>query len=86
MGDYRPIKTKLFIKFLEHHNCYRHGEARGSHFYWKRPGLTRRIVIRESDKDIPPFHIKTNLDTLGLSIQDLLDFLDKKSKNKKKSK
>ena len=80
MADYRPIKTKLFIKFLEYNNCYRHGEPRGSHFFWKKPGLIRRIVVREKDKDIPAFHIKTNLDTLGLSFNDLEEFLNKKKK------
>ena len=84
MSDYRPIKTKIFIKFLEYHKCYRHNEIKGSHFFWKRPGLTRRIVVRENDKDIPPLHIKTNLDTLGLSFQDLEEFMNKKHKKKKK--
>lgn len=84
MGDFRPIKMKLFLKFLEHHGCYRHGEPKGSHFFWKRPGLTRRIVVREKDKDIPPFHIKTNLSTLGLSFEDLENFINKNIKTKKK--
>jgi predicted RNA binding protein YcfA (HicA-like mRNA interferase family) len=84
MGDFRPIKTKSFIKFLELHNCYRVGsKSGGSHFYWKKPGLTRRITIREADKEIPPLHIKTNLETLGLKFQDLEDYLYKKKKNHK---
>lgn len=79
MGDYRPIKTKLFIKFLKKNNCYKvKNKSKGSHSYYKRPGLTRRITIREADKEIPPFHIKTNLETLGLNFKDLEDFLNKK--------
>lgn len=79
MSGFRPVKTKLFIKFLKLHNCYRVGQkSGGSHFYWKKPGLTRRITIREADKDIPPFHIKTNLETLGLNFEDLEAFLNKK--------
>lgn len=78
MGDYRPIKTKLFIKFLKSHNCYRLKKSTGSHSYWKRPGLTRRITIREADKEIPPLHIKTNLETLGLNFKDLEEFIQKK--------
>jgi predicted RNA binding protein YcfA (HicA-like mRNA interferase family) len=79
MGDFRPIKTKLFIKFLLLHSCYRvNHKSSGSHNYWKRPGLTRRITIREADKDIPPLHIKTNLTTLGLKFSDLEAFLNKK--------
>ena len=78
-GSFRPVKTKIFIKFLKKHNCYRVGSnSGGSHFYWKKPGLTRRIVIREADKDIPPFHIKTNLETLGLKFEDLEAFMNKK--------
>jgi len=79
MGDFRPIKTKLFIKFLLLHSCYRvNSKSGGSHSYWKRPGLTRRITIREADKEIPPLHIKTNLTTLGLKFSDLEVFLNKK--------
>lgn len=74
---YRPIKTKLFIKFLKHHKCYRLKKSSGSHSFWKRPGLTRRIVIRESDKEIPPLHIMTNLKTLQLKFEDLENFLNK---------
>jgi len=79
VGDFRPIKTKLFIKFLILHGCFRVGEkSGGSHSYWKKKGLVRRITIREADKDIPPAHIKSNLTTLGLDFQDLEDFLNKK--------
>lgn len=76
---YQPIKTKVFLKFLKHHKCYKVNEkSGGSHSYWKRPGLTRRIVVRESDKEIPPLHIKTNLSTLGLKFEDLENFINKK--------
>jgi len=80
MGDFRPIKTKLFIKFLLFQNCYKvkNKSKGGSHSYWKKPGLTRRITIREADKEIPPFHVKTNLETLGLEFKDLEKFIDKK--------
>ena len=79
MGDFRPIKTKLFIKFLKKQGCYATGgRSGGSHSYWKRAGLTRRITIRTADKEIPPLHIKTNLETLGLKFEDLEKFLQKK--------
>ena len=79
MGGYRPVKTKHFIKFLKANNCFRLKETSGgSHSYWKRPGLTRRITIREADKDIPPFHIKTYLETLNLKFEDLVAFIEKK--------
>ncbi len=78
MGNYRPIKTRLFIKFLESCHCYRlPKKSGGSHFHWKRPGLKRRITIREADKEIPPFHIKTNLETPNLKFEDLEKFLKK---------
>lgn len=79
MGDFRPIKTKYFIKFLRQNGCYRTGtKSGGSHTYWKKAGLTRRITIREADKEIPPLHIKTNLQTLGLKFEDLEKFILKK--------
>jgi predicted RNA binding protein YcfA (HicA-like mRNA interferase family) len=74
---YRPIKTKIFLKFLKHCKCYEvTNKSGGSHSYWKRPGLTRRIVIRKADKEIPPLHIKTNLFTLGLRYEDLEKFIE----------
>lgn len=79
MGDFRPIKTKIFINFLLFKGCYRLNKNNGgSHFHWTKKGLKRRITIREADKDIPPLHIKTNLRTLGLEFSDLEDFINKK--------
>lgn len=81
MSGFRPVKTKHFIKFLKANNCYRlPDKSGGSHSYWKKAGLLRRITIREADKDIPPFHIKTNLETLGLKFEDLVSFIEKKKK------
>lgn len=77
MSKFRPIKTAVFIKFLEHKGCYPLKDSGGSHSYWKRPHLPRRITIRKKDKEIPAFHVKTNLKTLGLRFEELEDFMKK---------
>jgi len=78
MSGFRPVKTKLFLKFLLANNCYKIKEkSGGSHSYWKKAGLTRRITVREAHKEIPAFHIKTNLETLGLKFEDLVAFMSK---------
>ena len=76
MGNFRPIKTSLFIKFLLSNECYKVlNKSNGSHSYYKKPGLPRRVTIREADKEIPAMHIQTNLRTLGLKFEDLEAFI-----------
>ena len=57
--------------------CYKvKNKSTGSHSYYKRSNLARRIVIREADKEIPALHIRTNLKTLELQFSDLQEFID----------
>lgn len=37
----------------------------------------RKITIRKKDKEMPAFHVRTNLKTLGLRFEDLEDFMKK---------
>jgi predicted RNA binding protein YcfA (HicA-like mRNA interferase family) len=62
----RPIKTKCFITFLNSLEC-KSKRSKGSHFHYKCPGCFRPVVIREAEKEIPTFHIRSNLKTLGIS-------------------
>ncbi|MGV0828341.1 type II toxin-antitoxin system HicA family toxin [Empedobacter brevis] len=79
MGNNRPIKTSDWIKFLESHDCkYKSTDA--SHVKYRCPGCIRPIIHREKDKDIPPFHLKTNLKTMGLTLKYLYDWLDNNKK------
>lgn len=76
MGNNRPIQTKCFIAFLLAHGCTKK-RTTASHDHYKCPNCWRTITVREKDKDIPPFHIKTNVTTMGKTLQDVYDWAEK---------
>lgn len=76
MGNNRPVKTKDWIAFLESKNCYK-ARTKASHDHYKCPGCFRTITHREKDKEIPALHLKTNLFSMGLTLKDLYDWIDK---------
>lgn len=76
MGNNRPIKCKDWIKFLDHNGCEKLSHNGTSHEQWKCPNCIRRIVFRSQYKDIPAFHLRTNLKTMGMKIQELYVWID----------
>ncbi|MCG8322769.1 MAG: type II toxin-antitoxin system HicA family toxin [Cytophagales bacterium] len=74
MGKLTSIKVTTFRKFLEQVGCkfYR---VRASHEIWGRKDLTRPITFRNTKKEIEPFHIRTNLKTLGISVDQFLQII-----------
>ena len=69
MGNNRPVQVKCWERFLESKGCkYKSTEA--SHDKWRCPGCTRSIIHRSKDKDIPAFHINTNLKSMNISKDD----------------
>lgn len=75
MGNNRPVKTKYWLAFLKHKKCvYKRTVA--SHSHYKCPNCIRTITHREKDKEIPAFHLRTNLNTMGLSIEDLYIWIE----------
>ncbi|OYQ43762.1 type II toxin-antitoxin system HicA family toxin [Flavobacterium aurantiibacter] len=76
MGNNRPVKTKDWVAFLEAHGC-KYLRTKSSHDHYKCPGCFRTITHREKDKEIPALHAKTNLATLGKTLQELYDWIDK---------
>ena len=76
MPPYHPIKTKIWIAFLEAHQC-RYLRTRSSHTHYKCPNCIRTIVFRETSKEIPVLHLKTNLKTLGKSLEYLYEWIEK---------
>ncbi len=67
---YKPIPTKNFIKWLKKNGIV-YIRSESSHDIYDYPEgskktLLRPVVIRSSDKDIPPHHIHTNLKTLDI--------------------
>ena len=51
--------------------------TRASHDHYKCPGCNRTIMHREKDKEIPAMHLQTNLRTMGLTLKDLYDWIEK---------
>ena len=76
MGNNRPVKTKCWIKFLEAHGC-QYKRTKASHDHYKCPGCFRTITFRGKDKAIPPLHLQTNLKTMGKTLQELYDWIEK---------
>lgn len=76
MGNNRPVKTIDWVAFLKAHNC-RYLRTEASHDHYKCPNCLRTITHREKDKDIPALHCKTNLKTMGKTLKDLYEWIEK---------
>ena len=75
MGNYRPIKTACFIKFLLSRGCtFESMEA--SHTKYKCPNCLMSIIFWGKKKEVPAAHLKTNMKTLGLTLEDLYKWVD----------
>lgn len=72
------ISYRAFKRFLESHGLKLKRKS-GSHEMWNRDTnpFDRPVVIRSKDKNIPIIIIKSNLKTMGISIEQFL----KESKN-----
>jgi len=70
-----PVKTKDFVAFLKYKKCvYKRTEA--SHDHYKCPNCWRTITIREKDKEVPFFHIKTNSTTMGIKVEEVYNWIN----------
>lgn len=61
-----PVKTKCWEKFLTHSGCI-YKRTTASHHHWKCAGCRRTITFQGAEKEIPRFHILTNLRTMNVS-------------------
>lgn len=75
MGNNRPVKTKHWIAFLIAHGCTKK-RTTASHDQYKCPGCFRTITHREKDKEVPAFHAKNNLTTMGYDLKYLYDWIE----------
>lgn len=75
MGNNRPVKTSDWEAFLKFLGC-RHIRTKASHDHYKCPNCFRTITHRGKDKDIPAFHLKTNLTTLSLTLDYLYKWIE----------
>ena len=71
---YKPVPTKKFRKFLRERGL-RHIRSHGDHEIWDYPNnskLLRPITFIGCEKEIPSFHIRTNLKTLDVSYDEFI--------------
>ena len=69
MGNFRPLATKCWEKFLSFHG-YKYARTASSHDQWTKRG-SRTIVVWGDEKEIPPLHLKTSCRTIGCELIDL---------------
>jgi len=70
-----PVQTSKFRKFLTSKGL-KHIRTKASHEIWSRKDLLRPVVFQGAKKQIPEFHIRTNLKTLEVSEAEFLLFLE----------
>jgi predicted RNA binding protein YcfA (HicA-like mRNA interferase family) len=73
----KNISLKDFREFLLH-NGLKKIRTSGGHEVWSRNNLTRPVIIQTHKDPIPIFIIKNNLRTMGLTIDDMRDYLEAK--------
>ncbi len=77
MGQFRPIPTRCWERFLKAHGCKFKSQKGTSHHKWKCPGCFQSIIFRGSEKEIPFAHIATNLETMGHSKEYFFEWIEK---------
>lgn len=75
--------TRDFQKFAKEHG-WTHSRTEGSHESWEKPGAKRVVVIDVKYRDMSNDHISSNLSTMGLTKEDLREFLGQPTKKKDK--
>lgn len=74
MPSIRPINYRDFEKFVIYLGCHFDRQI-GDHKIYKRPGLSRPVVIRTL-KDLPIAEIRSNLRTLNITPEEYLKILE----------
>ena len=71
----KNIRLAVFRRFLMSVGC-EYKSKEGGHEKWRRPGLTRPIVLQTHEEPIPEFVIRKNLQTLTVSREDFIHWLE----------
>jgi hypothetical protein len=69
MGNFRPLPTKCWERFLIFH-AFKQSRIAASHHQWTKKGC-RTIPVWGDEKQIPAFHLKTGCRTIGCTLEDL---------------
>lgn len=76
MSRLYPIHWKAFEKFLFKMGC-EFVSQKGSHRKYYKAGIARPIIVTVHGKgELPKEHIKSNLHTLGMSVEQYLDLIE----------
>ncbi len=75
MGNFRPLQTKCWVRFIELHG-FKFNRIKGSHHMYTKKGSIRSIPVWGSKKEIPAGHLKTGCFTLGISMENLYNWAD----------
>jgi predicted RNA binding protein YcfA (HicA-like mRNA interferase family) len=70
------VSLKDFIRFLESYGCKEIRHTKG-HYKYSHSKATRPITFQDHIDPVPLMVIKTNLKTLGLTLDDVRKFLVK---------
>lgn len=66
MGNFRPLDTKCWEKFLTYMG-FTLSRIKSSHHQWTKPGF-RTIPVWGDEKQIPPFHLKKSCESMKIDL------------------
>ena len=75
MPKLKPIHYERLIRLFEHEG-FRIARRRGDHVMMTKEGVKRPLVIKSSPREVPVTHIKTNLNSAGISRERYFELLD----------
>ena len=76
MAKLAPVHYEKLIKLFEI-DGFRIQRKHGDHIMMTKPGIQRPLVIKTSRKEVPITHIKTNLNSAGMSRERYFELLSK---------
>ena len=74
-GQISPVKTNKYRKFLSSLD-WKFDRIKGDHEIWIKDGASHEIVFICNEKEVPPFIIRQNNKTLGLSNSEFLSLIN----------
>lgn len=75
MPKLAPIHYEKLIKLFER-DGFQVARQRGDHVMMTKPGVKRPLVIKSSPREVPIIHIKTNLNSAGMSRERYFELLE----------
>lgn len=76
MGTKQTVKTRDFRKLMKFWGLT-HVRTKGSHESWSKAGMTRPAILQSNKKEVPRHILSTNLKSIGKTMDDLLNDLEK---------